>query len=83
MLVAADLTDDLRRITVPTLLLCPDASPFVSLDHSSEIHRLIAHSEMAVFPGARHGLPFSHARACAGTLLDFLKRHVPSAFPAE
>lgn len=79
MLVAADLTDDLRRITAPTLLLCPDDSPFVSLDLSSEIHRLIAHSEMAVFPGARHGLPFSHAKACAETLLAFIDRHVPSA----
>lgn len=79
MLVAMDLADDLQRITVPTLLLCPDASPFVSLDLSSEIHRLIAHSEMAVFPRARHGLPFSHAKACAETLLDFIDRHPPSA----
>ena len=81
MLVAADLAGDLQRITAPTLLLCPDASPFVSLDLSSELHRLIAHSEMAVFPGARHGLPFSHAKACAETLLDFLRRQAPSALP--
>lgn len=74
MLVGADLSDDLQRITVPTLLLCPDASPFVGLDMASEIHRLIAHSEMAVFPHARHGLPFSHAGMCAQALLDFLQR---------
>ena len=78
MLVGADLSDDLQRISVPTLLLCPDASPFVGLDMSCEIHRGIAHSEMAVFPHARHGLPFSHARVCAETLLDFLRRQVPA-----
>ena len=77
MLVGADLSDDLQRIRVPTLLLCPDASPFVGLDMSCEIHRGIAHSEMAVFPHARHGLPFSHAGECAETLLDFLRRQSP------
>ena len=79
MLVGADLSKDLQQVRVPTLLLCPDASPFVSLDMSSEMHGLIAHSEMAVFPHARHGLPFSHARVCAETLLDFLRRQVLAA----
>jgi pimeloyl-ACP methyl ester carboxylesterase len=75
LLVGTDLSEELSRITPPTLLLTPDASPFVSVDISNEIHRLIEHSEMAVFPKSRHGLPFSHARECAESVLAFLMRH--------
>ena len=75
MLMRADLSAELPRIKVPTLLLAPDASPFLALDIPAEIHQLIAHSEVAVFPKSRHGLPFSHARECAETHLAFLRRH--------
>lgn len=75
LLVNTDLGEALGRITVPTLLLTPDASPFVTVDISNEVHKLIKHSELTVFPGSRHGLPFSHARECAQAELAFLKRH--------
>jgi pimeloyl-ACP methyl ester carboxylesterase len=75
LLVHTDLSGELARITAPTLLLAPDSSPFVSLDIANEVHKLIAHSEMAAFPRSRHGLPFSHARECAETVLAFLTRH--------
>lgn len=75
LLVNTDLSEELGHVTVPTLLLTPDASPFVTVDISNEIHKLIEHSELAIFPRSRHGLPFSHARACAQTVLAFLRRH--------
>jgi pimeloyl-ACP methyl ester carboxylesterase len=75
LLMRTDLSNDLQRIAIPTLLLAPDASPFLPLEIPSEIHRLIPHSEVAVFPRSRHGLPFSHAKACADTLLASLQRH--------
>lgn len=74
MLIRTDLTHDLVRVTVPTLLMAPDASPFVPIEIPAEIHKLIGHSELAVFPRTRHGLPFSHAQSCAKTLLSFLDR---------
>jgi len=78
LLIRTDLTDRLGMITAPTLLIAPDSSPFVPLDIPAVIHRLIPKSELAVFPQTRHGLPFSHARVCAETLLSFLQR---SGFP--
>lgn len=76
MLVRTDLSDALPRIAVPTLLLAPDSSPFLALDIPAEIHRLVPGSEVAVFPGVRHGLAFSHGPACAQALLDFVDRRV-------
>ena len=75
LLIRTDLTHDLVRITVPTLLMAPDASPFIPIEIPAEIHRSIVHSELAVFPKTRHGLPFSHAQLCAKTLLSFLDRN--------
>lgn len=78
LLIHTDLTHDLGRVIVPTLLMAPDDSPFVPVVIAAEIHRLIAHSELAVFPKTRHGLPFSNAESCAKTLLSFLGR-LPSS----
>ena len=76
MLVRTDLSDALHRIAVPTLLLAPDSSPFLALEIPSDIHRLVPGSEVAVFPGVRHGLAFSHGEECATLLLDFLARRL-------
>ena len=75
LLVNTDLSDEIASIRIPTLLLTPDASPFVTVEISTEVLRLIPNAEMAVIPNSRHGLPFSHARECAGTVLSFLRRH--------
>ena len=74
LLVDTDLTDELSRIAAPTLLLTPDASPFVTVELSSQIRQRLPNCELAVFPNSRHGLPFSHARECAHAVLDFLGR---------
>ena len=75
MLMRADLSDALARITTPTLLLSPDASPFVSLEITRDIQARIPGCEVQVFAGARHGLACSHGQQCASTLLNFLQRH--------
>jgi len=74
MLVAADLTDRLGEIAAPTLVLHPDASPFVPLPLALELHACIRHSEIRMFPGARHALAHTQARACAAALREFLGR---------
>lgn len=74
LLVHTDLTPLLPAIRIPTLLLTPDGSPFVSVDISSAMHKLLPRGELAVIPHSRHGLPFSPARECAEAVLAFLRR---------
>ncbi len=77
MLAGTDLTSELPGLRVPLLILAPDSSPFVPLSSSTDLHALVPGSELRVFPGVRHGLPFSHAEECARILLDFLQRRSP------
>jgi len=82
LLVGTDLTADLATLELPLLLMMPDRSPYVSLAQASALADLVPQAEIAVFPGARHGLPFSHATAAAGVLVDFLAR-VESRHPVQ
>jgi len=74
VLIGTDLSSDLGRIPVPTLLLAPGRSPFVPLAVMEAMHAGIAGSELQVFPDARHGLPCSHGPACGRALRAFLDR---------
>jgi 3-oxoadipate enol-lactonase len=74
LLAHTDLTQLLPAIRLPTLLLTADGSPFVTVDISSAMQKLLPHCELAVIPHSRHGLPFSHARECADAVLAFLRR---------
>ena len=33
-----------------------------------ELARLVPHAELVMFPGTRHGLPFSHGAECGARL---------------
>jgi pimeloyl-ACP methyl ester carboxylesterase len=74
LLLGADYTNDLGRIETPTLLLSPDDSPFIPAKIMQDMHDRIPDSELQVFAHSRHGLPFSHGKACAKVLADFLAR---------
>jgi 3-oxoadipate enol-lactonase len=74
LLIGTDLTAELATFKSPLLLMMPDRSPFVSLAQANALAELVPQTEIAVFPGARHGLPFSHAKEAAGTHLAFLAR---------
>lgn len=73
-LLQADLTETLQKISVPTLLLAADDSPYVSVETAGAMKKLIPAAELMVIPNARHGLPFSHGEECAVALLGFLDR---------
>jgi pimeloyl-ACP methyl ester carboxylesterase len=75
MLLATDLSASLPGLAPPLLVMAPTASPFVPLEVCTQLHELVPGSELEVFHGVRHGLPFSHADACAQRLLAFLARH--------
>lgn len=73
LLAGIDLADALPKLQIPLLILMPDGSPFVSVQQAVDIKARVPDAELAVFPGARHGLPFSHGRECAERLSAFLE----------
>lgn len=75
LVATANLSGRLGEIKTPTLLLSPDASPFIPVTVMAEMKQQIPACELQVFAHARHGLPLSHGGACAQVLRDFLARH--------
>lgn len=74
LLAGLDMSEAVRKLAVPLLILSPDGSPFISAAMAAELQGLVPDAALRVFPGTRHGLPFSHARACAKETLCFLHR---------
>jgi 3-oxoadipate enol-lactonase len=74
LLIGTDLTAALPTLKLPLLAMMPDRSPFVSLSQVGTLVDLVPQTEVAVFPGARHGLPLSHGAEAARMLLGFLER---------
>lgn len=72
VLAKLDLTPQLKNLSAVTHMVLPDASPFVSVEHGYEFVRHVKHAQLRVVAGARHGLPFSHAKTEAKALLDTL-----------
>ena len=56
-----DYTNDLKRITVPTLIIHGDDDQIVPIDASSRRSaEWIADARLMIYPGAPHGLPITH-----------------------
>jgi pimeloyl-ACP methyl ester carboxylesterase len=69
-----DFREDLKKVTVPTLVIHGDADAIVPIEGSGlRTHRAIAHSQLVRVSGAPHGLNVSHAREFNEALLSFLK----------
>ncbi len=70
----ADFRDDLKRISVPTLVLHGDSDAIVPFEGSGALtHAAIEHSELKVLKKAPHGCNTSHAEAFNAALLGFLR----------
>ncbi len=70
-----DFRDDLKTITVPTLVLHGDADGTVPFDGSGKrTHAAIAGSELVVIAGAPHGCNVSHAAEFNAALVAFLAK---------
>lgn len=69
-----DFTEDLKKMTVPTLLLHGDDDQIVPLQISSaKSEKLIPKATLKVFPGAPHGMCVTHADKVNAELLEFAK----------
>ena len=69
-----DFREDLKKVTVPTLVIHGEADAIVPIEGSGQrTHRAVLHSELVMVNGAPHGLNVSHAQAFNDALLSFLR----------
>jgi pimeloyl-ACP methyl ester carboxylesterase len=69
-----DFRDDLKKVTVPTLVIHGDADAIVPIEGSGlRTRRAVPHSQLLRVAGAPHGFNVSHAPIFNAALLDFLR----------
>jgi len=69
-----DLTDDLKKVEVPTLILHGDADQIVPIENSAYLSaKIVKGAKLKVIPGAPHGMCTTHAGEINSALLDFLR----------
>lgn len=77
---ATDLTEDLKRFDVPTLIIHGEDDQIVPIDASArESVKLVKGATLKVYPGAPHGLPMTLADAFNADLLGFLPKEAELA----
>ena len=69
-----DLTEDLKRFDVPTLILHGDDDQIVPIGASAMLSsKIVKDAELKVYPGAPHGLATTHKDQLNADLLAFIK----------
>lgn len=69
-----DLTQDLKKIDVPTLIIHGDDDQIVPIDDAARLSvKLVPNAKLKVYPGAPHGLTTTHKEQFNADLLAFLK----------
>jgi pimeloyl-ACP methyl ester carboxylesterase len=70
-----DWSDQLGRITCPTLVVVPGAEPIGSTENYQPFRRHLTGVEMRVYDGAPHNICDAFPDRCTGDLLNFLGRN--------
>ncbi|KLF08821.1 alpha/beta hydrolase [Klebsiella aerogenes] len=69
-----DQTEDLKAITVPVLVMQGDDDQVVPYKNAAILQdKLLANSELKIYPGLPHGMHTSHADVINGDLLAFIR----------
>ena len=69
-----DLTEDLRKVDIPTLLLHGDDDQIVPIADSAQLAaQLIKGARLKVYSGAPHGMCTTEKDRVNSDLLDFIK----------
>ena len=71
-----DWSDQLHRVTCPTLVVVPGAEPIGSTANYEPFRRHIKDVDMRVYDGAPHNICDAFPDRCVGDVLDFLGRRV-------
>ncbi|HML94542.1 MAG TPA: alpha/beta hydrolase [Thermodesulfobacteriota bacterium] len=68
-----DLTEDLKKFDIPTLVMHGDDDQIVPVkNHAEKSARLIEGAKVLVYPGAPHGMTSTHQERINADLLEFL-----------
>ncbi len=67
-------SDQLHRITCPTLVVIPGAEPIGSTTHYEPFRQHVKDAELVVYDGAPHNIGEAFPERCADSVLDFLGR---------
>jgi len=69
-----DFTEDLKKFSLPTLILHGDDDQIVPIDAAARASsRLIPHAELVIYNGAPHGITDTHKERLNNDLLAFLR----------
>jgi non-heme chloroperoxidase len=69
-----DLTEDLKKIDVPTLILHGDDDQIVPIDDSGRLSaKIVKNAVLKVYEGAPHGMCTTHKERVNGDLLAFIR----------
>jgi non-heme chloroperoxidase len=72
---ATDFTEDLKKITVPVLVMHGEDDQIVPFADSGPLSaKLLKNSETKFYPGFPHGMPTTHAEQINADLLAFIKK---------
>ncbi len=69
-----DFREDLPKMTVPLLIIQGDADRILPFEATGKrMHEAVKGSQLVVFKGGSHGIPWTHAEEINKELLNFLK----------
>ena len=69
-----DLTEDLKKFDVPTLIIHGDDDQIVPIDDSARLAaKLVTDSTLKIYPGGPHGVAATHTDQLNADLLAFIK----------
>jgi non-heme chloroperoxidase len=69
-----DMTEDLKKFDVPTLIVHGDDDQIVPIADSAMLSsKLVKDAKLTVYPGAPHGLPTTHKDKLNADLLAFIR----------
>ena len=73
----SDFREDLKKVTVPALIIHGDADGTVPFEGSgARTHKAISHSQLHIIAGGPHGIHASHVDEFNSVLLNFLEAKV-------
>lgn len=71
-LISVDLTSDLEKIKVPTLIIWGKEDRVTPLSDGKLMHKLIKGSKLKIISGARHSPQFTHPEKVAKEIHEFI-----------
>ena len=63
-----------ERLTMPVLVLHGDEDPLVDVKYGRELHEIVPHSEIVIYPGAGHNFLVASGGKANRDFIDFIER---------